>query len=89
MSDVRQQYQIYNSSRWRCPSCGAEKDAKAQLCSTCRAIARNTNRPPVDQIRRVLELYGWNFSAAGRFFRVSGNAVRKWCVSLDIHKEST
>lgn len=38
-------------------------------------------------IRRVLDLHGWNYSAAGRYFHVSDNAVRKWCKKYGIVKE--
>lgn len=82
-------YRVFDTPRWQCPLCGKTKDAKAQLCALCRKQSRSANRPSPEQLRRVLELHGWNFSSAGRFFRVSGNTIKRWCDTLDINKEST
>lgn len=76
-----------DSERWHCPICGAKKDAKAKLCYQCYLVEHAREIPDPMMIRRVLDLHGWNYSAAGRYFHVSDNAVRKWCKKYGIVKE--
>lgn len=80
-------YKIGTTQRWICPECGAQKDAKADLCIACYSKVRAKDIPSPEMIRRVLDLNKWNFSATGRYFRVSDNAVRKWCKKYNIVKE--
>lgn len=80
-------YKTFETSRWKCPSCGGEKDAKAKLCQSCRRELSNSKRPSPDQLRRVLELCGDNYNAAGRFLHVSGKTVRRWATQNGEKKE--
>ena len=80
-------YKMFDTDRWRCPRCGAKRDAKANLCAACYKVERAKDIPDPVTIKRVLDRFGWNFSAAGRYFRVSDNAVRKWCRKYDIRQQ--
>ena len=80
-------YKMRTTKRWICPICGSQKDAKAKYCRDCRNQQRESELPDPVTIRRVLDLFGWNYCAAGRYFRVSDNAVRKWCRRFNIQKE--
>lgn len=77
------------SDRWICPVCGAPKDAKAKVCKDCWAKEHSKEIPDAMMVKRVMDLFHWNYSAAGRYFRVSDNAVRKWCKKYGIKKENT
>ena len=72
-------YQMGTTKRWVCPKCGLPKDAKASLCKQCRGTERASNIPSEDKLKSKLDELHWNFSAAGRFYEVSDNTVRKWC----------
>lgn len=79
-------YKVGTSERWRCPVCGGEKDIKAEICRDCYLASRRREVPDPVMIRRVLDLCQWNYSAAGRYFCVSDNAVRKWCHRFNIQE---
>lgn len=79
-------YKVGTTKRWVCPRCGAQKDAKAMICINCRNIDRNADIPDVSVIIAEMKRNGWNYSAAGRTFGVSDNAVRKWCKKFDLKK---
>lgn len=81
-------YKMRSTPRWRCPICGGAKDAKATNCSTCNKQIRCEDIPSPEMIRRVLDLYSWNYCAAGRYFRVADNTVRKWCKRFNIERTS-
>lgn len=73
-----------------CPVCGnIVVNPRANFCSSsCAATHRNKNsgRPSREELVERLE-NGVSMLALGRRYGVSDNAVRKWCVSLDIdHK---
>jgi hypothetical protein len=72
-----------------CAHCGATfrvKDRRQRYCSRpcathapktgARPARRRVERPPYEQLRAEVEAMGW--SAAGRKYGVSDNAVRKW-----------
>jgi hypothetical protein len=74
---------------YTCPTCGTafkaphhriERSHSGQLfCSrTCKQLAeRKVTRPTADELRHLMREIG-NWSALGRHFGVSDNAVRKW-----------
>lgn len=67
-----------------CPSCGVEFFGRSKFCSCSCANKFNMNgsksrkveRPPNDVIKKMVSSMG--YSAVGRVFGVSDNAVRKW-----------
>lgn len=73
-------YTMWSSSdRWLCPSCGKSKDAKAKMCRTCWHAYHRRNIPDKQTLINCMSSVGWNYRAAGRFYSVSDDAVRKWC----------
>lgn len=60
-----------------CVDCGVDIDHKAIRCSKCYKLTiRRVNRPPLDQLQVDINLMG--YSATGRKYGVSDNAIRKW-----------
>lgn len=61
-----------------CPVCGGMKDPDAKVCWACYSKQeRIVERPLPEQLaKEILEL---GFSAVGRKYGVSDNAIRKWC----------
>lgn len=82
-------YKMRSSSSWHCPLCGNPKDAKADTCAACYNQIRNRETPQPEMIRRVLDLFDWNYRATGRYFRVADNTVRKWCKKYDIKRSDS
>ena len=63
-----------------CEKCGAEISYGAKLCPQCYSLSqRQTSRPKPDELILILKNNKGNFSAVGRLFGVSDNAIRKWC----------
>lgn len=57
--------------------CGNEKEKYSETCSKCSKIKqRKIERPPYDEL--VKEVTNNGYSATGRKYGVSDNAIRKW-----------
>jgi hypothetical protein len=57
--------------------CGVKKNRKSQNCSKCNGEERRkVERPSIEQLKKEVEEFG--YSATGRKYGVSDNAVRKW-----------
>lgn len=57
--------------------CGNSKIKKSKTCNACRGIkSRKTERPDKEQLLKEVEELG--YSAIGRKYGVSDNAIRKW-----------
>jgi hypothetical protein len=66
-----------------CKHCRIHLDNNHNYCSPdCYAIASKKNRPSKEELINLLE--NNSFTALGKLFCVSGNAVKKWCKSYDI-----
>ena len=64
--------------------CGKEMDKKAKQCINCYTIIqRKTIRPPYDQLKNEIKELG--YSATGRKYGVSDNAIRKWIRFYEKH----
>lgn len=58
-------------------SCGEYKLKKSKNCENCYHInSRKVERPPIEQLIKEVEEFG--YSAIGRKYGVSDNAIRKW-----------
>lgn len=58
-------------------SCGAQKYAYAKMCDKCSSVAqRKVLRPSYDELLDNIKKLG--YSATGRLYGVSDNAIRKW-----------
>lgn len=66
-----------------CEYCGKEKSQNAEMCKECYDIYQQTvERPePLDLMEMVFKE---GFSAVGRKYEVSDNAIRKWCKSYGL-----
>lgn len=65
-----------------CIDCGKPISKKAVRCVDCdnkHRTATNPNRPPKDELLKIINQYHGNFTKIGKYFLVSDNAVRKWC----------
>lgn len=68
-----------------CQECGKQLVTKgAKLCIECTNLNKRVvfNRPDKDTLYK--ELKESNFSAVGRKYGVSDNAIRKWCASYGL-----
>lgn len=57
----------------------------------CRDCFRKHNRrniPPIEKVLEIFEETGFNFVRTGKYFQVSGNAVKKWLASVGLPKGS-
>lgn len=61
-----------------CPICGKELKYKSNMCLDCYNIKRASNIPLKEELEKDIEKIGLNYSAIGRKYGVSDNAVRKW-----------
>lgn len=60
-----------------CDKCGDNIDRSAKLCKKCLNVEqRKVKRPPYEQLKKEINKSG--FSATGRKYGVSDNAIRKW-----------
>lgn len=57
--------------------CGSEIDKNSSICITCLGKKnRKVERPPIEQLIKEVDEIG--YSATGRKYGVSDNAIRKW-----------
>lgn len=73
--------ELYNYSekkKGKCLKCGAEIQSASTLCRKCKNLSeRKVERPNREELKKLI--YENSFSALGRKFGVSDNAIRKWC----------
>lgn len=68
-----------------CQNCGKEISRGATLCSKCRGLEqRLTDRPSKDELKEILFANNGNFTKVSKMFKVTDNAIRKWCKSYDL-----
>ena len=61
-----------------CVDCGKQIDKQSTRCDECnKKFQRKVDRPNKEELSQLL--HKSNFSAIGRIYGVSDNAVRKWC----------
>lgn len=88
-------YPIIDTSRkiYYCVDCGREISFGACRCKSCEAArrlrdrVRKTKRPPREELKIKLRIS--NFSAIGRDYGVTDNAVRKWCDFYNLPRRTT
>lgn len=87
---IRSRKRVESSDKKLCHCCGKEigKDCKTTLCNNCFNITRRKviDRPDKETLYGLL--LNNSFLCVGRMFGVSDNAVRKWCKSYGIPKDS-
>lgn len=76
-------YSKYDASnpqkaQYYCKDCGIEISKGSEYCIKCSAKKNRTvSRPTRNELKHLIR--SSNFSAIGRQFGVSDNAIRKWC----------
>lgn len=77
----RQTYYTYKEkSQNYCIDCGKPISSLATRCVDCYAkYAQIVERPSAETLRNLLEQAKGCFTEVGRQFKVSDNAIRKWC----------
>ena len=67
-----------NHKKYYCIDCGIEVCVGAQRCKICHQKSlQRVERPSKEQLYEEVKLLG--FSAVGRKYGVTDNAIRKWC----------
>lgn len=66
-----------------CIECGEQISNTAIRCVSCANLAsRKVERPTRDQLKS--EIKNNSFSSLGRKYKVTDNAIRKWCISYSL-----
>jgi hypothetical protein len=73
-----------------CSECGVQlKTSQAKLCPICSAKSkRKTERPDKEQLQKELYEVSGNFTELARKYKVTDNAIRKWCKAYDLPSHS-
>lgn len=67
----------------RCVDCGKIVDTRARRCEECNhKRQRKTKWPQRDELKKLIRAQP--FSAIGKMYNVSDNAVRKWCKNYNL-----
>lgn len=76
--------------KYYCIDCGAEISGReVQRCLKCNGLQqRRVVRPSEEELKQILLKENGNFSAVGRFFNLSDNAIRKWCRAYGLPTQS-
>ena len=76
------------SKTYECSECGGKKKSRrSKLCLGCsRQNQRRVNRPSKEQLKQDILQMG--YSATGRKYKVSDNAIRKWLNDEQYYKKS-
>lgn len=83
-------YPICKSKQWVCKICGSPVYRGNDRCVKCyRQEQINPNKPSKEELQQILFQNNGNFSAVGRIFNLTDNAIRKWCKSYNLPYHSS
>lgn len=69
--------------KYYCCDCGKEISSKGTRCPECYAKnSRKVERPERNELKEMIRTK--SFLEIGRFFEVSNNTIRKWCLSYNL-----
>ena len=97
MSGCNEEMLVLNSNgayvcveqKFYCVDCGIEITRDGVRCKNCsHKHSRKVDRPTSNELLNILLDLNGNFTKAGKLFRVSDNAVRKWCDSYGLSRKS-
>lgn len=67
----------------KCCDCGKEISKGAKRCLSCESIRRNDKKKPSrEELKEKIRTT--SFVAIGKQYNVSDNAIRKWCLSMNL-----
>lgn len=73
----------YSKHFYYCVDCGVAISSKATRCPACNAKHQQiVERPSRDELKRLIRTI--SFSAIGRQYGVTDNAIRKWCKTYNL-----
>lgn len=68
-----------------CLECGENISSKAKLCEKCSKFKRRySQRPSRNELKQLIRTK--SFVEIGKMYNVSDNAIKKWCLSMDLPK---
>jgi hypothetical protein len=71
-----------------CNCCGVEISYGSEMCLTCHNLnQRHVHRPTRDELKQLIRTEP--FLAIGKRFRVTDNAVRKWCDQENLPRKNS
>lgn len=77
---------VNTKKEYFCKNCGIKisKDAKTGLCYNCYYLLnkKNNNLPNRNELKQLIRTKP--FVQIGKIFNVSDNAIRKWCIKLNL-----
>lgn len=81
---------INAKQKFYCQICGKEISHGSTYCSDCYGLANRKvqNRPNAEELLNIMKQNNGNFTAVGRLFGVSDNAIRKWCENYGMSRSS-
>ena len=88
--ELRNQSSFIEREHCYCIKCGIEitKETKTSMCSQCYANnTRVTERPSREELKSLIRTTP--FTQIGQQFRVSDNAIRKWCDAEKLPRRSS
>lgn len=76
---------VNKAEKFYCKTCGKEISRGAIYCETCYGLTQRTvDRPDADTLNQILLDNNGNFTAVGKIYGVTDNAVRKWCKAYNM-----
>lgn len=79
-------YNYSQSGKYYCEDCGCEISWGAIKCLPCRNKERSLNIPEKEELKKLLRTT--SFTAIGKQYNVTDNAVRRWCDKYGLPRRS-
>lgn len=80
--------QDQESKKWICQKCGKSIFRGSTLCVDCNKLeAQITERPDRQELKKLIRTLP--FTAIGNQYKVSDNAIRKWCKAVGLPTKKT
>ena len=79
---------LLNHQIFYCKNCGAVCSKKDSFCFKCyNFLRRKAERPTREELKTLIRTK--SFVQIGKKYNVSDNAIRKWCVSMNLPSKKT
>lgn len=77
------QINIINRKKYICPKCGTQTTKQGALCTNCSSLEKRIIKRPSREILKK-EIRELPFTQIGIKYKVSDNAIRKWCIAENL-----